>query len=337
MNIEGKMRKNVSLSPLTTFKIGGPADFFYDAKTEEGLIGAVKAARRLNLPLFVLGKGSNTFFSDSGFRGLVIKNSVREIKVCRRYKRVVKRAKCKISRARFAPANPKKYLQFSDLDYEQEPFDVEVEVSAGTPLQYLIQWALKRNFCGLQWFAGIPGSVGGAIVYNIHGGTKLFSDYLKEVQILDKNNKLTTIKKEKGKFAYDQSRFQKKDLIVVKVKILLSQGDISRARFVYKEWWRRKLKIQPQTNCPGSIFKNFSPAIAKKLGSPTPSAGWFIEQAGLKGKKINGAQVFEKHANFIVNTGAAKAEDVLNLIKLIKRKVKDKFGVELEEEVEYVA
>jgi UDP-N-acetylmuramate dehydrogenase len=327
------VKENVLLSDYTTFRLGGPADFFYEAKTQENFVKAIKTSRNFGIPFFVLGRGSNILFDDKGFRGLVIRNLVCGAKISKKYKKAAGYVDTKIGRAHFVPADPKKYLQFNDLDYKQEPFDTEVEVFAGTPLQFLIQWTLEKNLCGLQWFAGIPGSVGGAIAYNIHGGTKLFSDYIKEVQVLGKNNKLIIIKKEKGKFAYDKSRFQKEDLIIVKAKILLSHGDILRARYVYKEWWQRKLRIQPQMNCPGSVFRNFSPEIAKKVGSPTTGAGWFIEQAGLKGKKIGGVQVSEKHANFIVNLGKGKAKDVKKLIKLIKEKVKNKFGLDLKEEI----
>lgn len=329
------VRQNVLLSDYTTFRIGGPADFFYEAKNQEQLVSSIKAARQAGLPFFILGRGSNVLFDDKGFKGLVIRNFVAGIKIVKSFKtrsKIVKK-----SDAHYAPAQPQKYLQFSDLDYSQEPFDAEIEVSSGVSLQHLVQWSLENGLTGLQWFAGIPGSVGGGVVYNIHGGTKLFSDYVKDITVLDEKNKIRKIKKTKVGFAYDKSFFQKKKLIILKVNLFLSRGDLERAKFVYREWWQRKLKVQPQTNCAGSVFRNFSKEVAEKAGAPTPSAAWFVEQAGFKGKKVGGAQVSEKHANFIVNLGSGRARDVKNLIAAIKKAVKKKFKVELKEEILMVA
>ncbi len=338
-----KIKKNVLLKDYTTFRIGGPADFFYEAKTEKNLISAIKTARKLRLPFFVLGRGSNILFDDQGFRGLVIRNLVSGAKIVRNIKTKKSAAKEDLSRARYQPADPKRYLRFADLDYEQESFDTEIEVFAGMPLQRFINWSLAKKLTGLQWFAGIPGSVGGAIVCNIHGGTKLFSDYVKEITFLDQNDHLQKMKKGRAGFQYDKSDFQKPRLrqgsgglakaIIVKATILLSQGDIERAKYVFKEWWQRKLKIQPQINCPGSIFKNFSKKTAEKTGSPTTGAGWFIDQCDLKGKIIGEAQISPLHANFIVNLGKATAEDVKKLIILAKKSVKNKFKLDLEEEI----
>ena len=325
------LRKNVLLKDYTTFRIGGPADFFYEAKTEKDFVKAIKESRRLEIPFFILGRGSNILFDDKGFRGLIVKNSVSRIKISKRLKKSFKKQKS--GDAHYLPADPKKYLQFSDLDYQQEPFDTEVEVSAGVSIQYLIQQTLEKGLTGLQWFAGIPGSVGGGAVYNIHGGTKLFGDYVKDITIIDKNNRIRKIKNKELGFAYDFSNIQKEKQIVLKATLLLSHGDIEKAKYVYKEWLKRKLKIQPQINCPGSIFKNFSKKVAEKAGVPTTGAGWFIDQAGLKGKIIGGVQVSEKHANFIINLGNGTSADVKELIKIIKEKVKKKFGLVLKEEI----
>lgn len=333
--IKGLGKDRVKLNELmakhTTFGIGGPADLFYEAKTKEELIKAVKSARELKIPFFILGSGSNILVSDKGLRGLVIKNSVSGMKVVKRLKKP--RRALQVASARFQTADPQKYLKFSDLDYPDEPFDTEIEVFSGTPLQSLIQWSFKNKLTGLQWFAGIPGTVGGAVIYNIHGGTRLFSNYVQSLEVLDKNNRLREIKKAEIKFDYDFSDITKRDLLILKVNLLLSRGNLAKAKHVYQEWVRRKTKVQPQHNCPGSIFKNFPEEIAKKLGAPTPAAGWFIDQCGLKGKKIGEAQISPKHANFIVNKGAAKASDVVQLIKLAKKEVKKKFGIKLEEEI----
>ncbi len=324
-------KENVLLKDYTTFRIGGPADFFYEAKSEKELLKAVTVCRKSKIPFFILGRGSNILFPDQGFKGLVIRNMVSGVKIVKKLKRPVK--KQETGDSHYLPADPKKYLQFSDLDYQQEPFDTELEVFSGTSLQYLIRWALEKKLCGLQWFSGIPGSVGGAVVYNIHGGTKLFGNYIKEITVIDKNNRVRKIKNKDINFAYDFSRIHKEKEIVLRATLLLSRGEIDRARFVCQEWRKRKLKVQPQTNCPGSVFQNFSKTLAKKAGAPTTGAGWFIDQCGLKGKRAGGVKVSQIHANFIVNLGKGKAKDVRKLIKLIKEKVKKKFGLALREEI----
>jgi UDP-N-acetylmuramate dehydrogenase len=328
------IQTNIPLASYTTFKIGGPAKYFYCAKNIKNLIKVIKIARRKKILFFILGCGSNILVSDEGFNGLVIKNEILETKIVKTLKQNINFQQ-KLD-ARYFPAHPDKYLQFSDLDYQTEPFDTEVEVSAGMPLQSFIQWTFKNKLTGLQWFAGIPGSIGGAIICNIHGGAKLFSDYISEIVVLDKNNRIKKIKKKDVKFAYDFSGLKKEELIILKVKIFLSHGDIKRAKSVYQEWFKRKLKIQLQINCPGSIFKNFSLKITRKIGVPTSSAGWFIDQCELKGKKIGGAMVSKNHANFIINTGHGKAKDVIMLISLIKQKVRDKFNIQLQEEIQYI-
>jgi UDP-N-acetylmuramate dehydrogenase len=325
------VKEGILLRDFTTFRIGGPADFFYTAKTEPELKKAIAAARALRLPFFILGRGSNVLFSDQGFRGLVVRNLVENMRVVRNLKRKIQIEKA--GDARYQPADQKKYLQFSDLDYPSEIFDAEIEVASGSSLPSLVQWSLEKGLTGLQWFAGIPGSVGGGAAYNIHGGTKLFSDYVKSVTVLDKNDKIRKIQKDEADFAYDKSFFQKNRLIILRVNLFLSHGDVKRARFVWREWLRRKLKAQPRTNCPGSVFQNFSPRAAKKVGAPTTSAGWFIDQCGLKGKIIGGAQISEKHANFIVNLGSARARDVKKLIKTAQEAVKKRFGLVLRPEI----
>jgi UDP-N-acetylmuramate dehydrogenase len=329
-----RVKVNEPLKGHTTFHIGGPADLFYEAKTEGELIKAVKEARELKVPFFILGSGSNILVTDKGFRGLVIKNTVSGMRIVKKFKEPKRGFQA--SSARYRAAEPLRYLKFSDLDYPGEPFDTEIEVLSGTSLQALIQWSFKNKLTGLQWFAGIPGTVGGAVIYNIHGGTRLFSNYVLRLEALDSKNRLKEIKKTEIKFDYDFSDIVEKDLLILKVNLLLSRGDFAKAKHVYQEWLRRKKEIQPQKNSAGSIFKNFPEKTAKKLGAPTPAAGWFIDQCHLKGERVGEAQISEKHANYIVNLGQASCQDVLKLISLSKKRVKAKFGIELEEEIKRV-
>lgn len=331
---KNRVQQNEPLSSHTTFKIGGPADLFYEAKTTEEITKAVNLAREFEVPYFVLGGGSNLLVSDEGFRGLVIKNSASGMKILGE----LEKPKI-VGSKRKAPhgaADPKKYLKVDDLDYQDEPLVVRVRVCSGTPLQRFIRWCFDNGFTGLQLFAGIPGTIGGAVISNIHGYTRLFSDYVGSVSVIDNKGLLKRVDVDKIAFGYDFSDISRKYLAVVDVDVLLARGNVAKAKSVYDEWWSRKLKVQPQKNCPGSIFKNISEEKAKQVGAPTPSVGWFIDQCGLKGKTVGGATVSEMHANFIVNKGNATAADVIALIKLIKEKVKEKFDIILQEEIKLV-
>jgi UDP-N-acetylmuramate dehydrogenase len=328
---EERVKIGEPMSKHTTFRIGGPADLYFEGRKKEELLRSIRLAKENKIPIFLLGGGSNILVSDQGFRGIVIRNLVTGAKIIGR----VSKSR-EIDGQREVPhgaVDPGKYLQASDLDYPDEPLIMEIEVYSGTPLQSLINWSFKNNLSGLQWFAGIPGTVGGAVVNNIHGYTRLFSNFVKKMKVIDQEGNLKETLKDQVTFGYDYSDLLKRYLAIVSVNLLLAEGDLKRAEFVYNEWWRRKLKVQPQKNCPGSIFKNVTLKVAKKAGAPTPSAGWFIDQCGLKGKRVGGAQVSEKHANFIVNTGSARASEVIKLINLIKKKVEERFGVRLEEEI----
>lgn len=328
---KNKVRINEPMENHTTFKIGGPADLYYEAKTNQDLVKVIKSVSKLSVPYFILGNGSNLLVGDKGYRGMVIKNLVSGAKVIRKLKKPIKFEK--IKGVPYKAADPKKYLNVIGLDYPDERLDTEVEVQAGTSLQSFIRWSFKQKLAGLQWFAGIPASVGGAVIHNAHGFTRLFSSYISELRVLDKRGIVRSVKASEIDFGYGFSNIQQKYLALLSIRLLLSSQNTAQAKATYEEWRQRKLVIQPQTNCPGSYFKNISEDLAKKIGAPTPSAGWLIDQCGLKRVKIGKVQVSEKHANFIVNFDGAKAADVVKLVTLIKKKVKEKFGIDLEEEV----
>ncbi len=283
------IRTNVPLKNHTTFRIGGPARFFFIAKTKENLIKAIQAANKNNLPFFILGHGSNLLVCDKGYDGLVIK------------------------------------LQFENCKLQEKSLYAE----AGAKLANLVKLSLNRELTGLEWAAGIPGTIGGAIRGNAGAFKKAISDVIKKVEVLDsKNLRFKIYNLSDCKFGYRDSIFkQRKNLIILSAEIKLKIGDKNEIQKKIKEYlnWRRK--NQP-LNFPsaGSVFKN-----PKKN-----SAGKLIEKCGLKGKKIGKARISEKHGNFIVNLGGARARDVVNLIQLSKKKVKEKFKIELKEEIQYL-
>jgi len=284
------LQKNIELASYTTFRIGGPADYFFVAKAKEDLIRAVKAAKEFKLPFFVLAGGSNLLISDKGFRGIAIQNKASRFKL----------------------------------------MDTKISVEAGLMLRDLMPILVENELGGLEWVAGIPGTVGGAIRGNAGAFGKSMADTIDSVEILEVKSeiKIKKYRTEDCGFNYRDSIFKKRDnLIILSAEIKLEKKDKKEIQENIKRFLNYRKEKQPM-NFPsaGSIFKN----------PEDSSAGRLIEDCGLKGKKIGQAQISEKHANFIINLGEAKAEDILKLINLAKEKVKEKFGIELEEEIQFL-
>ncbi len=196
-------------------------------------------------------------------------------------------------------------------------------------LSDLIKLSLENNLTGLEWLVGIPGTIGGAIHGNAGANGKSMKDIIKEVEVYNiKKNKIEKFSNKDCKFKYRNSIFKNdKNLIILFAEIELEKGDSKKSKQIIKEILKDRIEKIPKGYSAGSIFKN----------PKGYSAGELIEKCDLKGKKIGGAQVSFQHANFIINfTGKAKAEDVMNLIKLIKSVVKDKTGIKLEEEIVFL-
>ena len=305
------IQKNVPLAKYTTFRIGGLAKYFFVAKNKEEIISAILVAKKLKLSFFILGGGSNILVSDRGFKGLVIKVESRILKV----------------------------------------EGSNIYAGAGVSLNESVSTALENNLTGFEWGVGIPGTVGGAIYGNAGAFGKSIADVVKSVEVLDvKNLETKKLKNKNCKFGYRDSVFKRdRNLILLSAIIQLKKGKKSEIKRKIKEFLDYRQETQP-LNFPsaGSVFKNQKSKIKnKKLLRKYPElkefnkkgeipAGWLIERCNLKGKKIGKAKISEKHANFIVNLGGAKAKDVKELIKLIKQKVKIKFGIVLEEEIQHL-
>jgi len=281
------IKRNVSLARYTTFKIGGPAKYFFVAKTKEDLISAIKVAKEFNLPFFILGGGSNLLVADKGYKGLVIN------------------------------------FQFSIFNFQK----TKIVAGAGLPLGKLVNAAMEKGLTGLEWAIGIPGTVGGAIRGNAGAFENSMADIVKTVEVLNSKNLKTKIFKNKDcQFGYRESIFKKdKNLIIFSAILQLKKGNKKKIKNEIKKNLEQRKKTQ-SLNFPsaGSIFKN-----PKNF-----YAGDLIERCGLKEKRIGNARISEKHANFIINLGQGKAKDVKKLIKIIKQKIKKKFGVKLEEEIQ---
>ncbi len=280
------VENDVSLAGYTTFKIGGKAKYFFEATTKEEIVKAIKAAKKCNLPFFILSRGSNLLISDQGYQGLIIRIGNKE-------------------------------------------FD-NLQCGAGLDLSRLVNFAKDNGLTGMEWASGIPGTVGGAICGNAGAFKRSIADVLVQAEVFDiKEEKIKAFSNKDCLFSYRSSIFKKNPrLVVLSASFKLEPGDQEEIVRKMKEHLEYRAKTQPgEFPCAGSIFKN----------SAEVSAGRLIEQSGLKGKKIGGVEVSEKHANFIINIGGGTAQDVIALIDLIKQEVEKKTGIALEEEIQYLS
>lgn len=290
------LERNKPLAPFTTYRIGGPADLFVEVYTIDELIHALFETRRNAVPFFFLGCGANILVTDKGFRGLVIRNAANKI-------------------------------TFSDND--------KVITESGAVVADLIERCCDRGLSGFEHFVGIPSTVGGAMWQNLHflspdrKRTVFIEEIVQSSRILTEEGQFCTVGVEYFQFDYDKSILQKRKDIVLDVTFQLSprQKEEIRAVMDANMAWRndRQPQLAEYPSC-GSVFKKI-----KDIG-----AGRLIEQVGLKGMRIGGAEVSGKHANFIVNTGNATAADVLQLIRCVQEEVKLKLGYTLETEITVV-
>jgi UDP-N-acetylmuramate dehydrogenase len=284
--------RGTSLKGLSSLKIGGPADLFFEARTEEELKTAVALAVRESHPFFVFGGGYNVLFDDAGFRGLLIRNRA------------------------------------EGISHSEEKG--VVEVSSGTGLPVLLQTALERGWAGLEFLAGIPGSVGGAVFSNAGAFGGSIGEIVVKGALLDRTGGEKPVSHEDFGFGYRRSSLQESHGVVLRIAVMASPGDSKEALAKVRDFMeKRKAKHPPWgTACAGSYFKNpCSPS-----GERT-AAGFLLEKAGARGMRVGDAAVYEKHCNFFVNLGEATSADVLRLADELKERVFRMFGVRLEEEV----
>lgn len=288
MNI-GKLDTNVLLSNYTTYKVGGKAQVLAYPKNTEKLITLLKWAKENNIPYKMLGNGSNLIFSDNDYNGILIK-----------------------------------LTEFDDI----EIFDNKIKVGAGYSLMKLARVALKNSLTGLEFAAGIPGTVGGAVFMNA-GAYKSDMGYIVQmINVLTPDFRIVTLENKELAFHYRTSFLKTHpDYICLEAIIKLEKGKKEAIEEVMKSRLQRRRETQPlEYPSAGSVFRN----------PPEMFSGELIEKCGLKGKKIGGAQVSEKHANFIINTGNATATDIKELIDKVKEEVEKKYNVSLITEQEFV-
>ncbi|MBI4990861.1 UDP-N-acetylmuramate dehydrogenase [Candidatus Gottesmanbacteria bacterium] len=304
---ETRVLINEPLSKYSSFRIGGPADLFFRAKTSADLIAAVLGASSLGIPFFVVGGCTNLLISDKGFCGLIIKNDTSQIK--------------------FAGAQGDKKVR-----------TVYLQVESGVGINRLVRFCLDQGYCGIQAFMGQPGTVGGAVWINAHNISKgqFFGEKIISAKLIDHHGKEKEVSNKYFHFAYDYSICQKTKEVVVSVVLALQIGD---KKTLWKEATnvlKYRQQTQPQGKySSGCTFRNIEKSDAVRLATPefTCSAGYLLESVGLKGYKVGSVQFSEAHANFIVHQGEGTASDVLKLISLAKEKVRRTYGVDLKEEI----
>lgn len=286
VGIRGMVRFNAPLSEYTSFRVGGPADVLVEPADVEDVIRLVKQTHEQKLPIFVLG-GTNLLVRDKGIRGVVV--------------------------------------SLAKLRAIKEESGAVLYAEGGVGMPTLIGYAIRRSLAGLEWAAGIPGTVAGCVVMN--AGTRLgeMKDSVKAVRVVLANGEVLDCPSELISFGYRQAVLP--EGIVVGVWLQLRPGVRADIEKVVKDYLRYRRETQPLTlPSAGCVFKN--PA--------NDSAGRVVEAAGLKGVSVGDACVSTKHANFIVNQGRASANDVLALIKKVRAQVARKTGVKLELELKLV-
>lgn len=306
-----RAKENEPLARFTTFKIGGPADLFYEAKTKDEMITAIVAARRAGVPFFVLGGGTNILIGDGGIRGLVIKNSTSEVSV--------RGAKGSITHGKSSER-------------------VYVEADSGVPMNKFVRFTVEEGLKGLEMQLGLPGSVGGAIYMNSKWTKPVgyVGDVVYQARIFGPDNTDTYVPSSYFHFGYDTSIIQKTRDIVLSVVFALEKAPKDELWKIANDSVQYRRETQPQgVFSPGCTFRNITKAQALRNGTPnhTTSAGFLIDHAGLKGVSVGEAFISPQHANFIINKGHATAADVVELIEIARSQVKHTFGVTLEEEI----
>lgn len=298
------------LAPLTYFKIGGPAEAYIELDNPTLVQELATFCQKHQVRLTVLGGASNVVVADEGVKGVVL------------------------------------HLTNSDTQVGDTLPDGKVifAAGAGTKMAALVSQAVAQGLTGLEYFLGVPGTLGGAIYNNSHYLTHLIGEHVYQVQIISRDHQVVWLSQSECGFAYDKSRFQTTKEIIIQVEFALTPGTKEASMALIKEATQYRAHTQP-LNLPssGCIFQNVPntdelrarfPQFADK---PRVSGGFLIDQAGLKGEKEGNVEVSHKHAAFIVNHGGGTAQDVKNLINRVKASVNEKFGVELHEEVFYLS
>lgn len=281
-----KIQKDEPMKKHTTFRIGGPADYFIMPSNEKELAEAVRVCRKFLIPIYIVGNGSNLLVSDQGYEGVIIQI----------------------------------YKQMNQVEITEN----EIHAQAGALLSMIANRAMEAELTGFEFAAGIPGTLGGACVMNAGAYGGEMKDVLETVNVLTRDGDVKTLTKDELELGYRTSVIAKKDYIVLSAVIRLENGKKEEIKAVMDDLKEKRITKQPlEYPSAGSTFKRPEGYFAGKL----------IQDAGLRGFQVGGAQVSEKHCGFVVNKDQATAADVMNLMNQVSDKVYEMSGVRLEPEV----
>lgn len=308
------VKKNFSLSNITTFGIGGPAKYFIEVKNPDDLLFVWQTILKNKLPRYLLSGGSNIVFSDKGFNGVVV-HFVKD-------------------------GNKGK-----DISFDKK--NKKIFVESNTSLSRLVTLAIDNGFSGFESFSGIPGTVGGAVVGSAGAYGNSVSNFVNKVLIFD-GKLIRWVSKKDCKFSYRESIFKKKDWVILGIEFVFDKKTspvkmLVRSKEILK---LRAKKYKKGLRCPGSYFKNILVKDVskktldlidkKKIIEGKIPTGYLLEEVGAFNMKRGGVFVPDFHGNLIINNGKGKFSDVYELSGELRKRVKKKFGIDLEEEVRVV-
>jgi UDP-N-acetylmuramate dehydrogenase len=292
------LQAHVPLAPLTTFRVGGPADWLLETRTGDEMLLALRLAHAAGIPVTLLGGGSNVLVSDAGIRGLVLRARGGEVR---------------------------------------ELGDTRVRADAAVTINGLVRWTINHGRAGLEVWAGTPGTVGGAIYGNAHFAGRLIGERIASVRLATRVGDTRNVPASEMAFAYDRSRLHESGEVVLSADFHVSSGDPAVLRSVARASLAFRKRTQPlDTPSAGCVFQNPQPGVDAVPDGIPWSAGALVDRAGLKGAFLDGARVSLTHGNFIVNEGIASASAIRNLIDRCKQSVREQFGVALREEIVYL-
>ena len=291
----GRLVVDAPLAPLTTFRVGGAADWLTEVRSVEELQTLLAIARDGGVPVTVLGGGSNVVVSDRGIRGLVVRVLLTGI---------------------------------------SQPDTVTVRAEAGVTINGLVRWTIGRGLAALEAWAGTPGTVGGAVYGNAHWQGRNMGDVVSKVLLAARTGVVTVVPAAEMAFGYDASRLQRSGEILLWADLRVSPGDPATLRAEARRSLAYRKRTQPLASpSAGCIFQNPDPARDPIPAGVPASAGALVDRAGLKGRSVGGARISDTHGNFVVNEGTATAEDIRTLVEIAREAVRDRFGVVLRDEV----
>lgn len=290
-----RVRREVSFAQLTTFRVGGPAEWLVDLSTTEELRQVIAAAEAAGAPVTVIGGGSNMLVADAGVRGVVVRPRLMDL---------------------------------------TQPQPNVVRAGAGVTINGLVRWTIGRGLASLEAWAGTPGTVGGAIYGNAHFGGRDISEFVAGALVIDRSGRTTALSRAEMEFAYDTSRLQRTKEVLVWADFLVEGGEPAALREVARASLAHRKRTQPlDVPSAGCVFQN-PDRVRDGVPDDVPaSAGALVDRAGLKGFRVGGAMISPVHCNFIVNAGEATAADVAALIELARDAVRKKYRIELRNEV----